>query len=61
MKKFIALLIIGFIFIGIGCGLMLYQYSREGIDLKPLADFIHNVFRYDITIEDGRIEIKHNR
>ncbi len=57
MKKFITLLIIGFIFIGMGCGLMFYQILNGGIDLRPIRDFIREIINYEIRIEHDHLEI----
>jgi len=58
MKDFISLLVIGFILIGIGCGLMLDQISKGGIDLKPISDFIVEISNFELIIEGNRLEFK---
>jgi len=57
MKKFVTLLIVGFIFIGIGCGLMFYQIANGGLNLRPINEFINGIFSYEISIDRDRIEI----
>ncbi len=57
MRKFIALLILGAMFIAFGCGLFFIQFARDGVDLRPLTNFINNVFRYEITIDNDRLVI----
>jgi len=58
MKKFVSLLVIGFILIGVGFGLMFYQVSREGLDLGPIGDFIRDVSNFELIIEGNRLEFR---
>jgi len=60
MKKFFSLLIIGFILIGIGCGMLVYQISRDGLDLTPISNFIREVTDFSLTLEKNRLEFRRN-